>query len=104
MSEIETLAGQLEQFARDRDWNQYHTPKNLVMALMAEVGELMEHFQWLSPEQSADLGADRKGQVRLELADVFIYLVRLADKLEVDLYQAAQEKIVINARKYPIPE
>ena len=101
MSEIQKLAQQLEKFADQRDWDQYHTPKNLVMALVAEVGELTEHFQWRSSEQSEHLDSKTKAAVRLEMADVFIYLVRLADRLDVDLYEASQEKLVINARKYP---
>lgn len=101
MSEIHRLAQQLDRFADERDWNQYHNPKNLVMALMSEVGELMEHFQWRTPQQSEHLDEKTRREVRLELADVFIYLVRLADRLDVDLYDASQEKILINAQKYP---
>lgn len=102
MSEIQKLAQQLEQFSGERDWHQFHTPKNLVMALVAEVGELTEHFQWRSPEQSERLDSKTKEAVRLEMADVFIYLVRLADRLDVDLYEASQDKLIINARKYPV--
>lgn len=101
MSEIHNLAEQLALFADERNWDRYHTPKNLVMALMNEVGELMEHFQWRTPEESGQLDEQTRREVRLELADVFIYLVRLADKLNMDLYEAAQEKIVLNAQKYP---
>lgn len=101
MSELKRLSEQLARFSDERDWDRYHTPKNLVMALMNEVGELMEHFQWKTPEQSVDLDEETRLRVRLELADVFIYLVRLADRLDVDLYRAAQDKIAINARKYP---
>lgn len=102
MSEIQKLAQQLEQFSGERDWHQFHTPKNLVMALVAEVGELTEHFQWRSPEQSERLDSKTKEAVRLEMADVFIYLVRLADRLDVNLYEASQDKLIINARKYPV--
>ena len=102
MSEIKKLARQLEEFSDQRDWDQYHTPKNLVMALVAEVGELTEHFQWRSPEQSERLDSKTRAEVRLEIADVFIYLVRLADRLDVDLYGASQDKLVLNARKYPV--
>lgn len=101
MSEIRELAKQLAQFSEERDWSQYHNPKNLVMALTNEVGELVEHFQWRSPEESEQLNDQTKEAVRLELADVFIYLVRLADRLDVDLVEASQDKLVINARKYP---
>ena len=102
MSEIKKLAQQLEEFSDQRDWDQYHNPKNLVMALVAEVGELTEHFQWRNAEQSVRLDNKTKAEVRLEMADVFIYLVRLADRLGVDLYEASQDKLVINARKYPV--
>lgn len=101
MSEIRELTKQLAQFSEERDWSQYHNPKNLVMALTNEVGELVEHFQWRSPEESEQLNDQTKEAVRLELADVFIYLVRLADRLDVDLVEASQDKLVINARKYP---
>lgn len=101
MSEIEDLAEQLTRFADDRGWEKYHNPKNLVMALSNEVGELIEHFQWRDPEECEMLDNRTREAVRLELADVFIYLVRLADRLDVDLLKAAQDKLVINARKYP---
>ena len=96
------LAARLAEFARERDWDQFHAPKNLAMALAGEVGELLEHFQWLSEQQSANLPAETKEAVALELADVLLYLVRLADKLEVDLGAAALKKIELNARKYPV--
>ncbi|MDX5445189.1 MAG: nucleotide pyrophosphohydrolase [Zoogloeaceae bacterium] len=92
----------LRAFAAERDWEQFHTPKNLVMALTGEVGELVEHFQWLSPEQSAALPAQAHDEVALEMADVLLYLVRLADVLEIDLYRAAGRKIAINAERYPV--
>src|SRR5215469_10332349 len=94
---------QFRQFVAERDWEQFHNPKNLVMALAGEVGELTEIFQWLTQEESAAVMADedRAGQVRDELADVFAYLIRLADVLEVDLERAFAEKMIKNARKYP---
>ncbi len=101
MSEIKYLAKQLAQFSDERDWGRYHNPKNLTMALINEAGELIEHFQWRTPEECEQLDDQTKEAVRLELADVFIYLVRLADRLEVDLFKASQDKLVINARKYP---
>ena len=101
MSEIQDLAKQLAQFSEQRNWDRYHNPKNLIMALVGEAGELIEHFQWRSPEQCERLDEQTKEAVRLELADVFIYLVRLADRLEIDLLQATQDKLVINASKYP---
>jgi NTP pyrophosphatase (non-canonical NTP hydrolase) len=98
------LAARLAEFARERDWDQFHAPKNLAMALAGEVGELLEHFQWLSEQQSANLPAETKEAVALEMADVLLYLVRLADKLEVDLGAAALNKIELNARKYPVEQ
>jgi dCTP diphosphatase len=99
---LETLREQLAQFAAERDWNQFHNPKNLAMAVAAEAGELLEHFQWLTPSQSAALsGADRE-EVALECADVLLFLVRLCDKLGIDLAAAARRKMVLNANKYPV--
>lgn len=101
---IASLQRQLRDFAAERDWEQFHSPKNLVMALTGEVGELTEIFQWLSPEESASImtTAVRAGQVREEMADVLAYLLRLADVLGVDLEVALAEKIVKNAVKYPV--
>lgn len=97
------LATELQRFATERDWQQFHSPKNLVMALAVEVSELMEPFQWLSPEQAAAIMAhpDSAAAVRDELADVMIYLVRLADVLHVDLADAVERKIDKNTVKYP---
>lgn len=99
---LDTLRDTIRAFAAERDWQQFHTPKNLVMALSVEASELMEHFQWLTPEQSTTLDATKRNEVAQELADVLIYLVRLSDVLGVDLAAAAQEKIRINAAKYPV--
>ena len=99
---IETLRQDIRAFAEARDWQQFHTPKNLAMALSVEVAELLERFQWLTPEQSAALDAARREQVQQEMADVFIYLVRLADVLGVDLVAAAAAKMRLNAEKYPV--
>ena len=98
------LAARLRTFARERDWEQFHTPKNLAMALSVEAGELMELFQWLTPEESRAVADDPAGARRLqeELADVLIYLVRLADVLGVDLEEAVEAKLQTNAGKYPI--
>ena len=98
---FEQLAARLAEFARERDWDQFHAPKNLAMALAGETGELLEHFQWLTEAQSRDLPPDVKQAVALEMADVLLYLVRLADKLDVDLLEAAHRKIGLNALKYP---
>jgi len=89
-------------FAQARDWEQFHTPKNLVMALSVETAELMEHFQWLTAAQSASLSAKNKEEVAQEIGDVLIYLTRLADVLGIDPLQAAFDKIEINAVKYPV--
>ena len=101
-STLEALREDLRQFARDRDWEQFHAPKNLAMGLCVEASEVMEHFQWLSEAQSANLSDDEQSAVRLELADVFIYLVRLADTLNVDLIEAARDKLEINRQRYPV--
>jgi NTP pyrophosphatase (non-canonical NTP hydrolase) len=100
---LRDLAGLLRAFAQARDWEQYHTPKNLVMALAGEVGELTEIFQWLTPDQSASVLAEpvRAARVREEIADVFAYLLRLADVLGIDLEASLIEKIAQNAAKYP---
>ena len=102
-----TIAGlqrQLRDFAAERDWGRFHTPKNLVMALTGEVGELTELFQWLTPEESAAVLAEPEGATRVsdEMADVLAYLLRLADVLGVDLESALTEKIAKNAVKYPV--
>ncbi|MCE3261176.1 MAG: nucleotide pyrophosphohydrolase [Pseudoduganella sp.] len=88
-------------FAAARDWEQYHTPKNLAMALSVEVAELAEHFQWLPTGRPAELAEGQQAAIRHELADVLLYLVQIADKLGVDLHAAALEKIALNAVKYP---
>jgi NTP pyrophosphatase (non-canonical NTP hydrolase) len=102
--ELEILTQKLRQFARERDWERYHSPKNLAMALSGEVGELLEHFQWLTEQQSANLAPQTLREVELELADVLLYLIRLADKLNVDLIDAAHRKIELNAKKYPVEQ
>ena len=102
MGELQILVERLRDFATDRDWDQFHSPKNLSMALIAEAAELVEHFQWLTEEQSASLSDDKLAEVREELADILIYLVRIADKLNTDLFQAAVRKIEKNEEKYPV--
>lgn len=99
--QLDALRDRIRAFAAERDWDRFHSPKNLSMALAAEAGELLELFQWITEEQSASLDPERLAKVRHELADVFIYLLRLADKLGVDLLEAAAEKIELNALKYP---
>jgi NTP pyrophosphatase (non-canonical NTP hydrolase) len=102
--DLDRLRERLREFARERDWDQFHSPKNLCMALSAEVGELTEHFQWLTEEQSAALSTATLRDVELEMADVLLYLIRLADRLGVDLADAATRKIELNAVKYPADE
>jgi len=101
-TELEDLKLRLREFAKERDWDQFHSPKNFSMALIVECAELVEHFQWLTDEQSKSLPAETLEEVRLEMADIFLYLIRLADKLDVDLMDAANRKIELNALKYPV--
>jgi len=104
MSNLDNLAQRLDQFAESRDWGQFHTPKNLAMALAGEVGELVAEFQWLTPEQAATVMADdpeAASRIRAEIGDVMNYLVRLAAVLDVDLVAAANAKIDANAQRYP---
>ena len=96
------LRDALRQFAAERDWDQFHSPKNLASALAVEAAELLERFQWLTEDQSRRLPPDELAKVREEMADVLNYLVRLADKLDVNLLEAARDKIEVNARKYPV--
>jgi dCTP diphosphatase len=99
---IRELRQKLRQFAADRDWEQFHTPKNLAIAISVEAAEVLEHFQWLTSEQSEKLSESDIAKVRLELADVLLYLLSLSDRLGVDLVAAAFEKLDLNAKKYPI--
>jgi NTP pyrophosphatase (non-canonical NTP hydrolase) len=99
---ISDLAIALRAFAAEREWDQFHSPRNLAAALSVEASEVLEHFQWKTDEQSRSLSREQKEEVAMELADVFIYLVRLADRLDVDLLQAAREKMQVNAQKYPV--
>jgi NTP pyrophosphatase (non-canonical NTP hydrolase) len=103
-SNIEDLTHRVRAFADERNWGEFHTPKNLVMAAAGEMGELVAEFQWLTPEQSATVMADTEAaaRVRAELGDVMIYLVRLADVLGVDLVQAGVDKLVDSSRRYPV--
>ena len=98
---LEGLRERLAAFAAARDWDQFHSPKNLSMALIAEAAELVEHFQWLSERQSHSLPEAKQQEVALELADILIYLIRTADKLDIDLIAAANQKITINESRYP---
>ncbi len=102
IANLEQLSNAVREFGRERDWHLYHTPKNLTAALIVEAAELLEPFQWLTPEQSLNLPPDKHEAVRQEMADVLIYLVSLANCLEVDLLKAAADKLAINAAKYPV--
>ena len=101
MNSLIELRDRLRKFASDRDWNQFHSPKNIVMALSVEVSELLEHFQWMTEEESSNLDAETKAMVADEIADVQNYLVRLADKLDIDILEAAEVKFAKNEEKYP---
>lgn len=100
-SALAELTAELRRFAKERDWDQFHSPKNLAAALSVEAGELLEHFQWLTEQQSRELPPDKREAIALELADVLLYLLRLSDQLGIDLTDAARRKIKINAGKYP---
>ncbi len=99
---LTALSDALADFARQRDWEQFHSPKNLSMALIAEAAELIEHFQWLTEEQSNNIDAETKQAVSLEMADILIYLIRTAERLDIDLIDAAWKKIAINEQRYPV--
>jgi NTP pyrophosphatase (non-canonical NTP hydrolase) len=102
VTQLDDLTRRIARFADERDWEQFHSPKNLTMALTVEAAELQEHFQWLTGEQSRDLPAEKRSAVEAEMGDVFIYLLRLADQLGVDLVGAAEQKMETNARNYPV--
>ena len=98
------LAQSLDQFAQERDWKQFHSPKNLASALVVEAGELLEHFQWLTEAQSHSLDAEKKQAVAFEMADVLLYLVQMSSVMGIDLMDAAQRKMAINAQRFPVDE
>lgn len=100
-SAVYELVQRLREFAKARDWDRFHSPKNLAMALSGEAGELLAHFQWLTEDQSRALSTEQRQAVALEMADVFLYLLRLSDQLGVDLLAAARQKIELNERRYP---
>jgi dCTP diphosphatase len=101
METLDHLKTRLREFAIARDWEQFHSPKNLSMALIVEAAELVEHFQWLTEKQSASLPPDKLTEVEQELADIQIYLIRIADRLDIDLERAVDAKIVLNEQRYP---
>lgn len=99
---LETLRARLAEFAAARDWDQFHNPKNLAMAVAGEAGELVEHFQWLTFDEAANLPPLTREEVALECADILLFLLRLTDKLNIDLAAAAERKLGLNAKKYPV--
>lgn len=99
--DIAKIQHDLETFAEERDWNPYHSPKNLAMALSVEAAELVEHFQWLTQAQSAKPDTSKRAAIASEIADVQIYLLRLADKLDIDIEAAVESKVQENRQKYP---
>lgn len=101
MNELEVLRVRISNFADERDWNQFHSPKNLSMALIVEAAELVEHFQWMKQKDSFALTGDKLAAVEEELADILVYLIRMADQLDIDLISAARKKIKSNEAKYP---
>jgi len=102
VTDLDDLTLRLRAFAAERDWEPFHTPRNLASALIVEAGELLEHFQWLSDADSGQFTAERRERVAMEIADVLLYLVRLADRMDIDLLAAAGRKLAINAEKYPV--
>lgn len=102
VANLDELTLRLRAFAAERDWEPFHSPRNLAAALIVEAGELLEHFQWLSDAESEQLTPERRERVAMEMADVLLYLVRLADRVGVDLLAAAGRKLAINAEKYPV--
>jgi dCTP diphosphatase len=101
MADLNTLRDQLRTFVAERDWDQFHSPKNLASALSVEAAELLEKFQWLTETESQNLPPEALEGVRQEVADVLLYLIRISDKLGIDLIAAAQAKMALNAQKYP---
>lgn len=101
-SVLEPLRDRLRAFASARDWEQFHSPKNLAMALAVEAAELVENFQWLTEEQSRDLAPETRQAAREEIADVLLYLIRISDQLGIDPVAAAEEKMIANEKKYPV--
>lgn len=98
---LDQLRTRLQAFVQERDWAQFHSPKNLAMAMIVEAAELVEHFQWMTEQQSLEIAGDKRQQVAHEIADTFVYLLRIADVLGIDIIVAANAKIDLNAKKYP---
>jgi dCTP diphosphatase len=102
VNDIAALSQRLREFAQARDWEQFHSPKNLAMALIVEAAELVEHFQWMKEDQTYTLSDVQRDEVALEMADIFIYLLRIAERLNIDLAEATNKKIAINDQRYPV--
>ncbi len=100
--DFDSIKRRVRQFVAERDWDQFHSPKNLSMALIVEAAEMVEHFQWLTEEQSSDLSPEKLAEVELELADIQIYLISLAEKLKLDLVVAVDRKLALNEQRYPV--
>jgi NTP pyrophosphatase (non-canonical NTP hydrolase) len=100
-TDFDRIRKQVRRFVVEREWDQFHSPKNLSMALIVEAAEMVEHFQWLTEEQSCNLTPEKLAEVELELADIQIYLISLAEKLQLDLVAAVDKKLALNAEKYP---
>ena len=96
------LRQKIDAFVNERDWAQFHSPKNLAMAMIVEAADLVEHFQWDTIQESYEISTEKRQEVAHELADTFVYLLRLAEVTGIDLIQAANEKIALNAIKYPV--
>ncbi len=99
---LNELRTRVNTFVEERDWTQFHSPKNLAMAMIVEAGEVVEHFQWMTEQESKNLNAETREQVGQELSDTFVYLLRIAEVCGVDLIEATNKKIDLNAKKYPI--
>lgn len=102
MNDIAAFSQRLREFAQARDWEQFHSPKNLAMALIVEAAELVEHFQWMKEDQTYTLSDVQRDEVALEMADIFIYLLRIAERLNIDLAEATNKKIALNDQRYPV--
>ena len=100
--DIENIKNKLKDFSKERNWDKYHTPKNLAMALSVEASELVEIFQWLNDKESDNLNSEDLQSVKEEISDILIYLIRIADKLEINIEESLIEKLKINEQKYPI--
>jgi dCTP diphosphatase len=101
---LDQLRQRINAFVDERDWSQFHSPKNLAMAMIVEAGELVEHFQWMTEQDSRNLDVEIKEQVGQELSDTFVYLLRIAEVCDIDLIAATNKKIDLNAKKYPVEQ